>query len=459
MERAISTIKKFKGMADSYNAKIKAVATSAVREAHNKNELIERVYKETGIDIEVISGHEEARLIYLGALKAVPIFNKKSLVLDIGGGSTEFLLGHKENISYSVSLKIGAVRMTQKFFPDFVVTEQRVRDCRKWIQGELYLVAGIVKEKGFEVCVGASGTIMAAGLMIHSMRKLNSLPTILNNFEFTKEELDEVVKKILSKKTAEKRKKLPGIDDKRADIIPAGIIILQTIFELFELKSMIVSGYALREGIVIDSLQKLSTETAKPNLAQIRKGSVLQLAEKCIYDREHCLHISRLALKLYDDLQELHQLEPECRELIQASAILHDVGYHIAHTNHHHHSYYIIKNSELLGSSENEINIIAHTARYHRKSHPKSSHEDYAALQPRIKETVDKLAAILRVADSFDRTHRRIVIDLNARVNGKNVELNLVCNGNIEPEIELWNLNRRKGLFEEVFGKTLKVFY
>lgn len=356
MNRAVSTLKKFKGIADSYNAKIRAVSTSAVREAHNKNDFIELVYKETGIEVEVISGLEEARIIYLGVMKAVPIYSKKALIVDIGGGSTEFLLGYKENVDYSVSMKLGAVRMTQKFFPDFKLTEQKIKECRKWVEGELYTLSKTIKEKGFEICVGSSGTIMSVGLMIHSFRKSNSLPTVLNNFEFTKDELDDVAKLILSKKTVDKRKKLPAIDEKRADIIPAGIIILQTIFDLFELKKLTISGYALREGIVVDTLQKLSSDVEKPNLVQIRKESVHQLAEKCIFNKEHCIHISKLALKLYDDLQELHKLEPENRELLEAASILHDVGYHIAHTNHHHHSYYIIKNSELLGFNENEIN-------------------------------------------------------------------------------------------------------
>lgn len=457
MERAVSTLKKFKGIADSYNAKIRAVSTSAVREAHNRNDFIELVYKETGIEVEVISGLEEARIIYLGVMKAVPIYSKKTLIIDIGGGSTEFLLGCKDNVDYSVSMKLGAVRMTQKFFPDFQITDQRIKDCRKWVEGELYTLADNIKERGFEVCVGSSGTIMSVGLMIYAKRKNNSLPSILNNFEFTKDEFDEVFATILSKKTFEKRKKISGLDEKRADIIPAGIIILKTIFDLFELKRMTISGYALREGIVIDTLQKLSADLDKPNLAQIRKESVHQLAEKCIFNREHCVHISNLTLKLYDDLQELHKLESENRELLEAAAILHDVGYHIAHANHHHHSYYIIKNSELLGFNENEINIIAHTARYHRKSHPKSSHNDFNELPGRIKNIIKKLAAILRVADSFDRTHRRIVKELRAKVVGKEIELTLYCVGDIKPEIEIWNLNRRKGLFEEVFNKKLNI--
>lgn len=459
IDRAIGCLKRFKVIADSHNALLRAVATSAVRESHNKNEFIERAIKETGIEIEVISGYEEARLIYLGILKAVPIYNKKALVFDIGGGSTEFVVGSKGKMLQTVSLKIGAVRLAQKFFPDYEITSKGIKECRKWVEGEIFHAAELMKREGFSICAGSSGTIMSAGLMIQAMRNSNySSQAILNNFEFSKSELKSVEKEILSRKTIDKRKKIPGLDEKRADIIPAGIIILSTIFDLFELEKMTISGYALREGIIIDTLQKEHlNESTKPNLIDIRKESIKHLSESCDYDREHCKYITRFALKIFDDLKELHQLEDENKEYLEAASILHDIGYHIAHTNHHHHSYYIIRNSELLGFNENEISIIAHTSRYHRKSHPKKSHDDFSELPERTQSIIKKLSAILRVADSLDRTHKKIVQSVECRVKRGVVELNLGIKKNGNPEIELWSLDRRKFLFEEVFGRSLSV--
>ncbi len=461
MTRAITALKRFKGIADSHNSEIRAVATSAVRESHNKNEFISKVFNETKIEIEVISGYEEARLIYLGILKAVPIYNKKALVFDIGGGSTEFVVGNKGKIIQSASLKIGAVRLAQKFFPDYEITNQRHKDCRKWVEGEIFHAAELMKEEGFSMCAGSSGTIMSAGLMIQAIRKdAASNQTILNNFEFTKDELKVIEKEILTRKSVEKRKKIPGLDEKRADIIPAGIIILSTIFDLFELDKMTISGYALREGIIIDTLQKEHLNgSTKPNLIDIRKESVKHLAESSRYDVEHCRHISKFALKIFDDLKKLHQLGDECREYLEAASILHDIGYHIAHTNHHHHSFYIIRNSELLGFNDNEISIIAHTSRYHRKSHPKKSHDDFIELPERTQQIIKKLSAILRVADSFDRTHKRIVQSVECRVKGNKIEMKLDIKKGVNPEIELWSLERRKALFEEVYGKTISIKY
>lgn len=456
--RAIATLKRFKGIADSHNAVVRAVATSAVRESYNKNEFIQAVLEETGIEIEVISGYEEARLIYLGVMKAVPIYNKKALVIDIGGGSTELLIGYKGEKKFSISLKIGAVRLTEKFFPDYVVTESRIKECKKWVEVELVHAASMIGKLGFSICVGSSGTIMSTGLIIQAMRKGNSTSNmILNNFEFSKKELEKVKEEILNRKTIVNRKKISGLDEKRADIAPAGIIILSTIFQLLNIKTITISGYALREGIILDSLQKLHADSSMPNLSDIRNESVRHLAESCRYDKLHCKHIAKLSVDFFVQLKNLHKLGDECKEYLFAAAMLHDVGYHISHTNHHQHSFYIIKNSELLGFNENEISIIAHTARYHRKSHPKSRHEDFNLLSPATQEVVKKLSAMLRVVDAFDRTHKQLIKSIKADVNKNSVDLIVKCHNGVVPEIELWNLQRRKGLFEEVFSKKIIV--
>lgn len=457
MERAVAALRRFKGIADSHGAKIRAVATSAVREAHNRLEFLNRVFDETGIEIEIISGNEEARLIYLGVLKAVPVYGNSALVIDIGGGSTEFLLGREGNSDYSISLKIGAVRLTQKFFPDFEITQKRIDECRHWVEGEIFHVAEMVQKSGYEICIGSSGTIMSAGLMINALKK-GEEPSgnILNNFEFTRDELKKIEVEVLSHRTLGRRKKIPGLDVKRADIIPAGIIILSTIFDQFRLEKMTISGYALREGIIIDTLQKAQNIERKPNLTDIRYESVRHLSESCNYDREHCRHVAALASRLFDQLTEIHQLPAEDKEYLEAAALLHDIGYHIAHNNHHHHSYYIIRNSELLGFNEAEIDIIAHVARYHRKSHPKDSHREFSELPERVQNVIRRLASILRIADAFDRTHSRVIEEINVKIQGDRVILDL-GNSGAPRDIELWNFERRKGLFEELFGKKILI--
>lgn len=459
IERAVTAIARFKDIAETHNAKIRAVATSAVRESANRNEFIEKVYEKTGIQVEVISGQEEARLIYLGILRAVPVYEKRALCIDIGGGSTEFVLGVNGKIEFSRSLKIGAVRLTQKFFEGNKITKSAIDECRKWVEGEIFHVTNYIDKYGFEVCVGSSGTIQTVGNIAAELSKRDVTPNrILNNFEFTKEELSKIADTVLNAKSLSERKKIKGMDSKRADIFPAGIIILQTIFEQLKINKLTISEYALREGIVVDSLRNLNIEQHRPRLSDIRYESVLQLAKTCYFDSEHCFHVANLATKIYDDLQDLHKLEGSTREYLIAASILHDIGHHIAHNQHHKHSNYIIRNSELMGFNENEINIIANVARYHRKSHPKQKHQEFALLSSKDQLVVKKLSAILRVADSLDRSHKQKINSIEAKVINGTVELYLKLN-NKSIEIELWNLGRREKLFEEVFEKQIKIKY
>lgn len=454
-ERAITALRRFNGIAESHGAKMRAVATSAVREALNKNDFITKVFEETGVDIEVIDGLEEARLIYLGTLKAVPVFTKKVLCIDIGGGSTEFLIGYRGNVLYSHSLKLGAVRLTQKFFPDYKITKERIIECKKWVAGVISPVIEQIKKIGFEECIGTSGTIMTSGLMILSKQRMQ-LPksNILNNQVISYNELDDIYRYVLEHETVEDRKKIKGLDPKRADIIQAGIIIFRTILKNLIVNEFIISGYSLREGIIIDTLQKEKTDDSLPKLADIRFESIKHLADISNFDQKHCEHVTGLSLQLFDQLAHLHGLDNSHREYLEAASLLHDIGYHIGHARHHIHSHYIIKNSELLGFNEKEKTIIANIARYHRKSHPKPRHADYMELSSPSRDIVDKLSSILRIADSLDRRHKKNVRKISVKVNEKEVILHLDYVGE-PPDVEIWNLERRQGMFEEVYKKNI----
>lgn len=456
LERAIAVLKTFKGIADVHNAEIRAIATSAVREAANKQEFKELARTEAGIEIEVISGVEEARIIYLGILKALPIYDKMSFSIDIGGGSTEFIIGFDGNIAYSNSLKLGAVRLSQKFFPDGIVTKKNIEKCRSTIEGIIDPVLRNSRKFNMDVFVGSSGTITNSALMILAKRQ-GAVPqvSLLNNFEFSDEELFQVEQEVLACKTTNERKLLAGLETKRADIIPAGILILATIFRKLNIKKMVVSGYALREGIVVDSLFKTDKGLIESKLKQVRQESIKQLAESCEYDLNHCYHVTKLSLQIFNQLQEVHQLGSADLIYLESASILHDIGYHISHSKHHLHANYIIRFSELLGFNETEILVIANIARYHRKSHPKKTHQEFAILTEQKQLVVKKLSAILRVADALDRSHSSKVTNIVVENNEKQVTLKLTTVA--EPDIELWSLGGRKLLFEEVFNKKLVV--
>lgn len=255
--KAVKILSGFKKIANFYNAEIKAIATSAVREARNNIEFIQRIFNETGITIEIVEGKDEAKLIYLGISKALKLEDKKSLCIDIGGGSTEIILADKGKIIFAESIKIGAVRLSKKFFDNFVLTDQLAEDCAAFVEKQILSNRKITPIGCFDIAAGSSGTIQSIAGMIKYKGK-GRINKALNNYSFTQEELNSVAEEILNNKTTAERLLIKGIEEKRADIIPAGIIILSKIFELFHISELVVSDYALREGIVINFISNNS---------------------------------------------------------------------------------------------------------------------------------------------------------------------------------------------------------
>jgi len=453
--RGIKTLKRFKALSDAAGADIRAIATSAVREALNRDEFIKQVKDEIGIKIEIASGYEEARFIYLGVLQSLPVYNETILLIDIGGGSTEFLVGEKRGILYDNSLKLGAIRLTQRFFTDGEYVNSAVKDCRKFIRGTMNPVTRQIGKYEFGTVVGSSGTILNIAKLI-SYGKNGEEETRLNNFSFSRDELGEAVEKILEADSIKKKSKLPGIDADRADIITAGALILEQLFKELKIKQMTVSEYALREGVIFDTIEKKYLHGKINHLEDIRYKSVIRSAENFNYEKEHAHHTAELALRIFDQTKDIHNLGDAEREYLEAASILHEVGSFISHTQHHMHSYYLVRNSELLGFTENEKEIIANIARYHRKSHPKLKHEEYAKMSSEDQLIVKKLASILRIADGLDRTHSSVVKDVVCISSGDELKIMIQGNKDSSLELETWGAERKKGLFEETFGMKVR---
>jgi len=461
MQRGISVLKRFALICKSFGAeRVRAVATSATREALNKDEFIGRVKAETGIEIEIISGYEEARLIYLGVLQALPVYNEKILLIDIGGGSTEFLIGKRGNIKYANSIKLGAVRMTQKFFSDEKVKRSSIEDARLFVKGVIAQIVREIKNEDYDTVIGTSGTITNLGFIVRADNNFEFEDNInMNKYTFDKNGLESSVKKILKAENYNERLKIPGLDPKRADIIVAGSIILEQIFEELKLKKLTISNYALREGIIFDSITTYSEEDVSIHLSNVRYKSVIGLGEKTSFDKKHAVQTMSLAVKLYDFLKERFNLNENDEECLEAACLLHDIGYYISHSQHHKHSYYIIRNSELLGFNEGEIELIANIARYHRKSHPKPKHENFSKLDGPTQEKVRKLAGILRIADSLDRSHKSVINSISIKEEKNDLTITVRTKNNEEPVLEIWGVNLRKELFEESFDLKVNVIF
>lgn len=456
MQRGVETLKRFKSLADAAEAPLRAIATSAVREAMNQGDFIKRVREQTGVKIEVASGIEEARYIYLGILQALPVYNKKILLIDIGGGSTEFLIGSQRDIIYDNSLKLGAMRMTQRFFSDNELEPKQVKECRKYIKLTMNTVTRNVNKKSYDTVVGSSGTINNIANII-KIKRGEDAEAPLNNFIFTRDELKEALEEILDAKTVKQRAKIPGLDPARADIILGGALVLEQIFKELDINEMTVSEYALREGVVFDTIEKMYMQKSAGHLDNIRYKSVIHIAENFRYEKEHAMQVTQLALKIFDQTGALHSLGALEREYLEAATILHEAGTFVSHSQHHRHSYYLIRNSELLGYTENEKEIIANIARYHRKSHPKAKHPDFAKLSAEDQLLVRKLASILRLADGMDRTHASSVRDLICTRDNGTLDITLKANSDKPLEMDVWAAEQKKGLFEETYGVKVNV--
>lgn len=252
IQKTIYLLNKFKKRAEYYNSKPRAVATSAIREAGNKAYFVERVKSAAGISIEVIDGKHEAELIYLGLNQALNLKNKNAVSFDIGGGSTEIIYSKSGEIKFVESLKLGAVRLSKMFFPNHILTQKNIYECRNHIKNIFSENAIPFSDMKYDTAVGASGTIQSAAFIIAALKN-KKLPASMNNFVITADDFQTVLSEVLNKRTTEDRISIPGMEAKRADILPAGLLILEHIFNVFKIDEMRISEFALREGIIIDS--------------------------------------------------------------------------------------------------------------------------------------------------------------------------------------------------------------
>jgi exopolyphosphatase/guanosine-5'-triphosphate,3'-diphosphate pyrophosphatase len=447
VDRAVAALGRQRAIAEAHGASVRAVATSAVREAENRHVFLRRAAVEAGVPVEVISGFEEARLIHLGVLQAVPVYDRRVLVVDIGGGSTEVVLGERDEAIVARSLKLGAIRLTDRFFPDDEVKARAVTRCRRHIRG---VVSPMEREiDHFDVAVASSGTAESVAAMDPGQT--------LNQVVITAAELSAVVGSLVAASTVQERRRIPGLDAGRADIIVAGAIVLEEILAAFGATEVMISESALREGVLADTYRRTHGGSLH-HLQDIRRRGVLHLAELTDDDPEHSERSAHLALELFDQLRPWHGLDDRAREYLEAAALLCNVGLFISHSGHHKHSYYVIRNSEhLTGFTDGEIEVIAQVARYHRKSPPKAKHEAYAALDEADQQVVRTLAGILRVAIGLDRAHRGSVEALRCREVGDRLVIEVEPTPGADTEVEMWSADERKGLLAEVLGRPVEL--
>ena len=455
IDRGIACLARMQKIAESHNAQIRAVATSAIREANNQAEFVKRARKEARIDVEVISGVEEARLIHLGALYAIGDHEHPMLLCDIGGGSTEIVLANDDDILLSRSFKLGAIRLTDRFFASATLHPSAVSSCRSFVRSTLTILQAEIEQFGYDIAVASSGTAETIARLICAQSG-KSGPQTFNRFEFTRIEIAKVVQLLADTPTVIERQQRFNLDPARADIILAGAIILEGIADVYGVETFMFSDYALREGVLIDTLQRQG-RGPKTEVLDAAMRSVRLLADRCDDRPEHSENVARLAGQLFNQLHQLLIISPSNRRLLEAAALLANVGVVISHSKHHLHSYYVIRNSELVGLSDREIELIAQIARYHRKGSPKLEHLEFAALSADDQYLVRGLAGILRIAIGLDRTQDGRVNTLTITNSDRDLEIAIGTIKSADSDLNVYAANERRGLLSEVTGLRVKV--
>jgi len=458
MQRAVLVAQRFAAMARQNGAKeIITVATSATREAENRDEFLRRLKREAQLDVRVVSGREEARLIYLGVSSGVHLGEKKALFIDIGGGSTEVILGDQQGYDYLDSLKLGAIRLTSLFFlpeESGPVTAERYAVIQQYVRNTAVRTIQAVSQHSLDFAVGSSGTIEnLADIAVQKFHKRRRQREDV--LQYT--QLRQVIE-MLCELPLEERRHVPGINPSRADIIIAGSAIIETLLHDLDVKELRISDRGLRDGLLVDYLSA-DASTAALQKTSVRRRSVMHLGRTCNFDEAHASHVAQLALELYDSAggAGLHNSDDWERELLEYSALIHDVGMFLAYSNHQEHSYYLIRNADLLGFDQREIAIMASAALFHRKAMPnRKKHPEFAALDRRAQRVVELFALLLRIAESLDRSHTSAVQNALLRP-GKDNEIVLEIRGKGDCQLEIWGVQTHAEDFEEVFGHKMVV--
>ncbi|HYO08729.1 MAG TPA: Ppx/GppA phosphatase family protein [Tepidisphaeraceae bacterium] len=462
IDRGVAAMARFAQAAQQRGCeKVVAVATSAVREAANGGDFIERLNRQFNIDVRVISGREEARLIYLGVRQNCSLSHGPHLIIDIGGGSVEFIVADSKKAILLESRKLGAARMTASFVKSDPISDADHAALLAHYDKELRALAEQILALKPQRAIGTSGTLENLALLCTpheppstggggAERNGNgdAKPAAIDRANF-----DPVLAQLL-KSDSRRRAQMHGLDEGRREQVVAGAILVDELFRRLKLRRIQMCKSALREGILVDYLSRHLPDLAiRQQVPDPRLRSVIALARRSSWHRTHSEQVARLCMRLFDDTRALHGLGTPERELIEYAALLHDIGWHIGRSGHHKHSMYLIQNGDLKNFAPDEVEVIANIARYHRKSPPKQKHPAYAKLSPRNKKVVCTGAALLRLADGLDRSHSSVVRDLKCRVGTKDVRCLLTARW--DAQLEVWGASRKADLFDKLFKRPI----
>lgn len=446
MRRSVEAIDRMRALAESMGAEeIRAIATAAVREASNGEAFLEAVEARAGLRLEVISSEEEARLAVRSVRKHFPLSEHPTALVDIGGGSLELVLMAGGMIEAIHSLPLGAVRLTEQYIHADPVPESDWKELRGAIDRTLRKRIG---KPPFTtpVMIGSGGTFTTLAAIAMFEKQGEAGPG--QGYRMTRSEWRGITRR-LRDAPMDVRSKIRGLNPDRADIIVAGAAAVLRLARHLGARDIQVHERGIRDGLLLTMIDRRFPEGEVLDAGD-RLEWVTRFARRCGVNEPHAGQVLRLCYDLFDELEDLHGLTHDDRDLLGAAALLHDVGHLIGHSKHHKHAYHLIMHADLPGFSAREVELIANVARYHRRAHPRKRHPNFERLETPDRQRVRVLSALLRLAAGLDRTHTQNVQGVTARTGNGRVWIGVQAES--DPEVEIWDASRKTELFEEVFG-------
>jgi exopolyphosphatase/guanosine-5'-triphosphate,3'-diphosphate pyrophosphatase len=452
MERGLKCLDKFRHIAVARRAeRIIAVATSAIREAENGEEFIRRAGTESGIVVRVISSQEEARLVHLAVCRHIDMGNDKALIVDIGGGSVEMIVGDARRIYSSVSHKLGFLRLHGRFVSHDPIIKREEQVMTKFLRAYLAeSLAGIRRQKPGPV-IATSGSATAL-LRIVQQGRGNIDGDRIPSTRVSRSEISEILEEMRHLNSIDRAKRF-DLDLVRSEYIPIALFCLDAVLKDVGAKEVTVCQAALREGLIYDSLDRPKPQPiVKTELLDMRLQAVVDMASRCDYPHEHSHRVSFLAGQIFKQTTPLHGYGEADGKLLQYAGILHDIGYHIGYNKHHKHGYYLIMNGDLRGFTPQERVILSQVVRYHRRATPKTSHHEFALLPRKSRKLIKCLSSILRIADGLDQSHFSYINEIRCRLSHKAIRFSLITDVKRPGiELDLWTAKRHARYFEKLF--------
>lgn len=447
--RAIEVVRRFRTIAEANGVdELVAYGTAALREAGNGPEVTDRIEAATGVSVQVVNGIREAQLVFEAVRSSVLMDPAPVLCADLGGGSLELAVGDRFGLHYATSLHLGVGRLTAELVSSDPPTNKERKALRRRIESELDDVLDDVLARHPRQLVGSSGTFcaLARAALAH---RTGSLPPSVNQLTVPAADLRAFTDLVFSLDCAD-RARLPGIDLKRAELLPAGAVVAEVLLEASGLKAMTTSEWALREGMVLRAINRHDVGELSDDPRAIRRASVLSLCRRSNWREPHAHEVARLAGELFAQTRALRPEREDDEELLELAALCHDIGEHVSRDGHARHSAYLIENGGLRGFSPDEVRILACLARYHTRGKPRESFGAFEALGQGDRERVVELLALLRIADGLDVSHAEIIGPLSVRIERTRVVIAAPARG--EAELERWMFQRKRTLFEDVYG-------